>query len=118
LIEVVVAFAIFALSLAALYESFGGALRRSAQAENRERGLLVAQSLLSSLRASAAPWKAEDSGTLENGGWWRIDVAPFDASASERSQWRAFAVTVQVGSDPAVPRPVTLRSVELARVPP
>jgi hypothetical protein len=79
---------------------------------------MVAQSLLSALRASAAPWKAQDSGTLESGGWWRVDVVPFDASVSERSQWRAFAVTVQVGSDLSGSRPVTLRSVELARVPP
>jgi general secretion pathway protein I len=113
-----VAFAIFALAMGALYESFGGAIRRNAQAHTREQGLLAAQSLLSRLRTSPAPWKAEDSGSLENGWHWRMEVAPFDAASNERSPWRAFAVTVQLSDEEAGAKVVVLRSVELARVSP
>lgn len=118
LIEVVVAFAIFTLSVGALYECFGGSIRRNAQAHEREQGLLAAQSLLSRLRASPAPWKADESGSLEGGWLWRIEVAPFDAAANERSAWQAFAVTVHLSDERAGAKEVVLRSVELARVSP
>jgi general secretion pathway protein I len=118
LIEVVVAFAIFALSLGALYESFGGAVRRNAQAHEREQGLLAAQSLLSQLRTTPAPWKMQDSGTLEGGWAWRMEVAPFDAASDERSAWHAFAVTIHLSDDTTGTKEVVVRSVELARVSP
>jgi general secretion pathway protein I len=118
LIEVVVAFAIFALAMGALYESFGSAVRRNAQAHAREQGLLAAQSLLSRLRTSPAPWKSDDSGTLDDGWHWRMEVAPYDAASSERSQWQAFAVSVHLSHEGEGAKEVVLRSVELARVSP
>jgi type II secretion system protein I len=118
LIEVVVAFAIFTLAVGAIYESFAGAVRRSAQADVRDQELLVAQSLLSQLRTSPAPWKAEDSGSLEGGWHWRTEVAPFDAAANERSSWRAFAVTVHVSSERDGAIEAVLHSIELGRVVP
>ena len=117
LIEVVVAFAIFALAMAALYESFAGASRRVTQTHDRAQALLTAQSLLSRVRASPVPWEPEQSGRLADGGFWRIDVAPFAVSMGEISPWRAFAVTVHVARDEAGMKEVLLRSVELARVP-
>lgn len=117
LIEVVVAFAIFALAIGALYESFAGAVRRNAQAHVRNQELLVAQSLLAQLRTSPAPWKTQDSGSLAGGWHWRMEVAPFDATTNERSPWRTFAVTVHVASDGDAAGEVALCSVELVRVP-
>jgi general secretion pathway protein I len=116
LIEVVVAFAIFTLAVGAIYESFAGAVRRSARAGARDRELLVAQSLLSQLRTSPAPWKAEESGRLEGGWRWRMEIAPLDAASNERSPWRAFAVTVHVLDERDGASEVSLRSVELAAV--
>lgn len=118
LIEVVVAFAIFTLAIGALYETFAGAVRRSAQADVHDQELLIAQSLLSQLRTSPAPWKAEESGSTEGGWRWRTEVAPFDAAANERSSWRSFAVTVHVSSESNKVSEAVLRSVELARVAP
>ena len=118
LIEVVVAFAIFTLAVGAIYESFAGAVRRSAQAGARDQALLVAQSLLSHLRTSPAPWKAQESGSLEGGWHWRTEVTPFDAATNERSSWRVFAVTIHVSDERDVASEVALRSVELARVAP
>ena len=116
LIEVVVAFAIFTLAVGALYESFAGAVRRNTQAHNRDQELLVAQSLLSRLRTAPTPWETEESGSLDSGWHWRMEVAPFDAAANERTSWHAFAVTVHVSSESAGTNEVVLRSVELVRV--
>jgi len=117
LIEVVVAFAIFAMSVGALYEVFSAATRRSIQARDHELLELAAQSLLSELRVQPVPWPVDRTGTTSSGEQWRMTVAPFDAGADERSPWRAYEVTVYVSS-PRVPRrEAALKSIELARTP-
>jgi general secretion pathway protein I len=83
LIEVVVAFAILALSLGALYESFGGALRRSAAGRDADLGIE-----------------------------WRIEAKPYPAELSEQSPWSAKAVMVEVTWKERHPG-VVLQSVEL-----
>ena len=120
LIEVVVAFAIFALSMGALYESFGGALRRNSQAHEREQALLVAQSVLARVRVAPVPWKPEDSGSPEGGWQWRVEVAPFDADAAESKQspWQTFAVTIHLAREGSNAKEVVLSSIELARTTP
>lgn len=118
LIEVVVAFAIFTLAMGALYEAFGGALRRGAQSRDREESVLAAQSVLASLRASPPPWKPDDSGRLDD--WlWRTEIAPYDARTSQqRTSWRAFEVTVHLQRAAGGGGDVVLKSIELARVTP
>jgi len=118
LIEVVVAFAIFALSMGALYETFGGAVRRGIQARDREQSLLAAQSVLARLRVSPPPWKPEDAGRLEGGWLWRTEIVPFDAGANERTPWRALVVTVGLRREDSDTGEVVLKSIELARVTP
>jgi len=118
LVEVVVAFAIFALAAGAIYESLGGAVQRNLRSHDREGSLLAAESLLARLRASSPPWKAQDSGVLAGGWAWHIEVSPFDAAANERSAWQAFAVVVHVRSGETATQEVVLRSVELTRLVP
>jgi general secretion pathway protein I len=116
LIEVVVAFAIFALTIGALYESFTGAIRREAQAQERAQALLVAQSVLEELRARPGPWSGEDSGTVGSGWRWRAQVAAaFDTTKDEDNRWQAFVVTLSVAHQGVDARETTLRSVELFR---
>lgn len=118
LIEVIVAFAIFTLALGAIYESFASAVRRSAQSDAHDQELLVAQSLLSQLRTSPAPWKANESGKLAGGWFWRTEVAPYDAGTNERSPWRLFSVTIHVSDERGAANEVALRSIEMAWVAP
>jgi len=115
LIEVTVAFVIFALCAAVLYEEFAGAQRRSAQARDREQALLVAQSLLAGQRVAPPPWSAENSGKSDDGWAWNIKVAPYDAGVAPGFSWRAFLVTVRVRPMGAPAREAVLQSVELAR---
>ncbi|MEP7246138.1 MAG: prepilin-type N-terminal cleavage/methylation domain-containing protein [Gammaproteobacteria bacterium] len=117
LIEVMVAFAIFALSVGAIYEAFAGATRRAAQARERELDWLVGQSLLTDLRLKTPPWEAEQAGTAPSGHKWRITVSPFNAGTDERGPWKAYAVSVSVGAREGGYR-TTLESVEIARLAP
>jgi general secretion pathway protein I len=116
LIEVVVAFAILALSLGALYESFGGSLRRSAAASKRELAALRAESLLAEFRGSDGHAPAPRSGRDKNEGMeWRIVSKPYPAEIADNSAWVAEAVLVEVSWGDAENRRVKLESVELLR---
>ena len=120
LIEVMVAFSIFALSVGAIFEVFAGATRRAERARENEHLWLTAQSVLSELRVRAAPWPRQDEGSQSIAGAdvnWQLTVAPFDTEANPDFPWKAYLVTVHVGSQTSR-RDVTLRSIELARAAP
>ena len=114
LIEVMVAFAVFALCVGAIFEVFAGATRRAEKARETEQRWLAAQSVLSELRARPAPWPAEEEGRASTGEPWRLLVQPFDAGTDERHPWKAYSVSVNVGSGRSRAE-VTLKSIELAR---
>jgi type II secretion system protein I len=108
LIEVAVAFAIFALMIGALLEAFSGSVRRTQSTRDAEASWMTAQSLLAEQRVREMPWSPEQSGRTDDGRVWRIEVAPIDAGTDPEYPWRAYAVTVSVQG-------VVLKSVELAR---
>ncbi len=115
LIEVVVAFAILALSLGALYESFGGALRRSATASKRELAALRAESLLAEYRGSRGLAPGRSGTDPDTGFEWRVTSKPYPAELTERSAWVAEAVTVEVSWGRVRPQTLSVQSVELIR---
>jgi general secretion pathway protein I len=113
LIEVVVAFAILAVSLGALYESFGGALRRGAAGSAHELAALRAESLLAEFRGSNGLLPAPRSGRDERTGHeWKVTSKPYPAALAERSPWAAERVSVEVVWG-ARGQAVKLESVEL-----
>ena len=118
LIEVVVAFAILALSLGALYESFGGALRRSATAGKRELAALRAESLLAEFRGSGGLLPARTGSDAGTDFEWRVTTKPYPAELSERSAWVTEAVTVEVSWGQTKRQSLSLQSVEMIRSPP
>jgi general secretion pathway protein I len=116
LIEVVVAFAILALALGALYGSFGGALRRSGTASQYELAQLRAASLLAEFRGSGGLLPAPRSGRDPDTGFdWRIVAKPYPAEVAATSAWTTEAVEVVVSWDPNGKRRVVLHGVELLR---
>jgi general secretion pathway protein I len=120
LIEVLVAFAVFALCVGALYESFAMAMKRSEQTTRRALALATAQSLLSQLRVQPPPWPSDQSGLSFVGQRWRIQVKPYltDARSLEHpALWRAYRVAVTVALDRSASRAVELDSIEMARNP-
>jgi general secretion pathway protein I len=114
LIEVVVAFAILALALGALYETFGGTLKRSGIASQRELAALRAESLLSEFRGSGGTLPKERRGT-DAGLAWTITTKPYPAELEERSAWTAERVTVEVRWGATSNRALQIESVELVR---
>jgi general secretion pathway protein I len=114
LIEVVVAFAILALALGALYEVFGGSLKRSGVSRQRELAALRAESLLSEFRGSGGALPKERRGT-DGGFEWTITAKPYPAELEERSAWAAERVTVEVRWGTASNRALQIESVELVR---
>jgi len=116
LIEVVVAFAILALSLGALYESFGGSLRRASVASKRDLAALRAESLLAEFQGSNGLLPQPRSGRdPAMGHEWRIVSKPYPAELAEHSAWVAEAVTVEVSWGGSEGRSLKLESIELLR---
>jgi general secretion pathway protein I len=116
LLEVVVAFAIFALSVGALYESFAGSLRRTLKAEAQERAWLSAQSLLAEIRVRPAPWPAEEEGVTRTGLDWKRSTSPYPFGTDPRSSWQAYQVVIEVHPHLKTAGTVVLRSIELVNV--
>jgi len=116
LLEVLVAFAIFALSIGALYESFSGSLRRTLKAESQERAWLTAQSLLTAIRVRPGPWPGEEVGVTDTGLDWKRSTRAYVSGADPRSTWQAFEVTIEVHPHLKAAGTVELNSIELVDV--
>ncbi|HTU67085.1 MAG TPA: prepilin-type N-terminal cleavage/methylation domain-containing protein [Steroidobacteraceae bacterium] len=112
LIEVVVAFAILAMSLGALYECFGGALRRTRVASQAELANLRATSLLSEFRGSRGLLPQPRSGRDPDGTEWKITNKPYAAEIAAQSDWVAEQVTVDVRAVGDSRRVTRLQSIE------
>lgn len=114
LIEVVVAFAIFALSIGAIFEVFREAVHTSEQVRERDFEWLTAQSVLSRLHTERAPWPSEQHGVSDQLRWW-TQVQPYPLAFNGRTSWQAYRVEVHVAPLHAGAPAVELDSVELAR---
>ena len=118
LIEVVVAFAVFSLCVAAVYETFSDATRRSAQAAERDLAWLTGQSLLSQLRAQPAPWESEQSGVTAQHLQWHLHVEPYRVAQDPSSPWRAYEVAIRVKPPRASAGEIEIDTLELTQSPP
>jgi general secretion pathway protein I len=116
LLEVLVAFVIFALSVGALYESFAGSLRRTLKAEAEERAWLSAQSLLAEIRVRPAPWPAEEEGVTRTGLDWKRSTSPFPSGTDPKSSWQAYQVVIEVHPHLKTVGTMVLSSIELLDV--
>ncbi len=114
LIEVIVAFAIFALSIGAIFEVLSDAVHTSEHVRERNLAWLTAQSLLSELRVEQTPWPYEQRGVSRQLRW-RIEVQPYPLEVDKSISWSAYQVEVHVAPLHAAAPAVELDSVELAR---
>ena len=84
LLEILVAFAIMAMSLGLLYQVMGGNARSTAGLAERERAALLAESLMAAYEL-VPPEGVSDSG--ETAGYaWRVASAPFPTPANSRPE--------------------------------
>jgi len=117
LIEVLVAFAILAVSLVVLLQVFSTGLRNARVAEDYTTATLYAESMLATAGLEAPLAMGETSGDFDERFRWRLDVLPYEVSDSgeETATGRAFQVVVTVSwGDEDDPRDVTLTTLRLA----
>lgn len=78
LLEVLVAFALLALSLTLLLGTLSGAARQVAEADQRTRAVLLAQSLMAGLGVEEPLQEGAREGRWENSAYrWTLQVAPY-----------------------------------------
>lgn len=117
LLEVLVAFMILAVALAALMQSFSAGLRSSSTADTYSQAAMLAKSKLAEFSVPDTLEEGEYSGTFDNGFEWRAVVAPYrDDTFKEDDNRRllAYSVTVTVDWDDAAEgQAVTLETLRL-----
>ncbi len=114
LVEVVVAFVIFAITAAAVYEILFGALRRSIRSANETQAWLIAQSLRDEYASQAQPWPSVREGDISGVWRWRITTRLRDTGGAVEGI-AAQDLVVQVWRRGASRPLAELRSTELSR---
>ncbi|KON80387.2 type II secretion system GspH family protein [Azoarcus sp. PA01] len=95
LLEVLVAFAIMAIALGALYQSLGGSVRATAMSGRHTRAVLTAESVLALYESVPGAGLYAEGGS-EDGFAWRISSAPYPVMSHTPPEWELHQVTVQV----------------------
>lgn len=116
LIEMVVAVAIMAMSLGALYQASGGATRTMGMSEKSAYAVELARSLRD-LHAVVPPEGTNAQGRTDGGFSWSVSVTPWDVSSeSPLEPWQLQRLQVEVRwQDGARERSFALESVAVGR---
>lgn len=117
LLEILVAFAILALSLGVLLRIFGGAGRIAGTADEYSRAIVVAESLLATVGTETPLAPGETSGEIGETYRWVLQVEPYPLEAGPDQQGQGFKpywvnLTVEWG-DADDPRAFDLKTLRL-----
>jgi general secretion pathway protein I len=96
LLEVLIAFVILSLTLAAVFGAFSTGLHSLGTAEDAELAVLRAQSKLESAGLIEPLAASQTNGDFADGAGWQVDIEPF--TAEEPGQGQLFEVRVSVAS--------------------
>lgn len=77
LVEVLIAFAILAVTLTALIQAFSQGLRSLEVAEDYATATMLARSKMAEIGPLIAVEESEFTGEFENGWQWRVEIVPF-----------------------------------------
>ena len=114
LVEVLVAFAIAALSLAALMQVFATGLRGAATSEAYARAVMLAETRLASVGVEAPLEAGESTGRFDDDYRWRLTVEPYtEAEMDAAVEIYRIAVTVSWDEGRNAERAVTLQTLRL-----
>ena len=117
LIEVLVAFAIAALSLATLMRIFGTGLESARISEAQSRATMVAESRLAAIGVERLLVAGESAGETEDGYRWRVVASPLADDAAGPVIRYEVTVVVAWGPEGERERDVALRTLRLAARP-
>lgn len=115
LIEILIAFAILAITLVTLFRVFGGGLATTARLEQNAAALLLARSTLERVGTDIPLVAGEQSGTAADGTAWLLEIRPaglIDPGALQTAPVLPYEVAVTVSR--AGMSPVTLTTLRLA----
>ena len=115
LIEAMVAAAIVALMLGALYRSIADSAMRENLLAQKRGAVLVAQSELDAV-GSIVPLSPGVSGGVDGNYVWHVDVEPYAAGQGAGSAGNLWSVVVTVRSREGTVNLVTLKSLALGPV--
>jgi general secretion pathway protein I len=99
-VEVIVAFAIVTMVLAALYYSIGGAYRGYAQAQVREQTLALARAHLEAIGIEEPLQPAESTGMYASGVAWRLAIEPIETASQKGRAFRILLEALDHGGQP------------------
>lgn len=115
IVEVLIAFAIVAMALGAIFAAIGGQARERIGRDLRERALGLARSHLEEICHSTDPLPSQRSGTYRDGSRWRLRVSALATSPEAGLHAvRPFVVGIEVSTRSGRPLGV-LRSIKLER---
>ena len=117
LIEVLVAFAIAALSLATLMRIFGTGLESARISEAQSRATMVAESRLAAIGVERPLVVGESAGETEDGYRWRVVASPLADDAAAPVIRYEVTVVVAWGPEGERERDVALHTLRLAARP-
>lgn len=118
LIETVVALAILALALGALYESFGGVLRSTVRAQWQEAAWALAERKLIEASLRVAPASSTVTGSEIAQLHWSVEVSPIPADLRDGAVLRPMLVKVTIDHPLRPARQLSLETVAVARATP
>ncbi len=119
LLEVLVAFTILAMLLAALFQVFSAGLRAARAGESYTRATVIAQSRLAALGTEQPLREGVFSGTTDDAYGWRVTVSPYLDDQLPETDRVLLPVTVKIEvfwEDGGTPRTLSLTSMLLAPV--
>ncbi|MCG8354386.1 MAG: prepilin-type N-terminal cleavage/methylation domain-containing protein [Kiloniellales bacterium] len=100
LLEVLVAFAILALILGVVFQTYSTGFRSAETASDHMTATLLAESKLASIGVTQSLEEGEAVGDFDDGYHWRTTIRPFRAEDGEADgplPIRAYEITVTVG---------------------
>lgn len=115
LLEVLVAFAILAVSLGGLLVAFSDGLRTTDRSVTISTATLQAQSVMEEVGRSIPVRPGRETGVLDDGTRWQVSIEPFDTGESGAAAVvrTLFAYRVEVTVEWGTGRTVTLTSLRL-----
>src|SRR5713101_3598620 len=100
LVEVIVAFAIVTIVLAALYQAIAGAYRGYARAQVREQTLALARAHLEAVGIEGPLQPGETTGRYATGVVWRLAIEPVETASYKGRTFRILLEALDHGDQP------------------
>ena len=105
LLEVLVAFSLFALTIGALLQIFVGSRHAVIRSEAYTQAAIIADSQLARVGIEFEIEDMQEEGESETGFTWRIKISPFEIESDLPTAYETWLVQVDVNWDQNVEKP-------------